>query len=92
MFRYFLVLTSWLAPAQVCPPAELNQNWDRPIREKFWFTPQGSRILPYSWFLALETAWSEQLFRDKHILDDLLGFIAVSPSPMNQAGLPIGFT
>ena len=33
---------------------DLRQNWDQKSAERFWFTSQGSQIMPYDWFLALE--------------------------------------
>ncbi|MEE9451681.1 MAG: hypothetical protein V3V61_02875 [Gammaproteobacteria bacterium] len=31
----------------------LDQGWDE-IRQPFYFTPQGSRMIPVKWFMALE--------------------------------------
>ena len=42
---------------QVVPPKEvvrLDQGWTPDQREKYYQTSQGSLIIPYSWFLALE--------------------------------------
>ena len=41
-------------PAQPMAPVFLDQGWSAEMREKFYFTPQGSRLMPYSWFRALE--------------------------------------
>ncbi len=69
---------------------ELPQGWNSDIRKKFWFTSQGSRIIPYSWFTWLEQADSQALFRDaKHI--EMLRYLPVNSSPENPSGLPIGF-
>lgn len=32
----------------------LDQGWDDIRRDQFYYTPQVSRLFPYSWFLALE--------------------------------------
>ncbi len=61
------------------------------MKEKFWFTSQGSQIMPYRWFLALEAPWANLPFRGSHVMDDLLGFIAVGPTAANLDALPIGF-
>lgn len=69
---------------------ELPQGWGNDIRKKFWFTSQGSRIVPYRWFTWLEQPNSSELFRDaKHM--EMLRYLPVSSSPENPAGLPIGF-
>ena len=47
------------------PYTTLEQGWSKRVQEKFWFTSQGSRLIPYAWFLALEVVDSEQLFKDE---------------------------
>src|SRR5690348_1806119 len=44
----------------------LDQGWTSSQREKFYRTPQGSLIVPYSWFLSLEQPepGNRKLFRD----------------------------
>jgi hypothetical protein len=64
---------------------DLKQNWTRAQREAFWFSPQGSRIMPYSWFLALEQESSEELVIEPCFMESL-GFI-----PVPGKELPIGF-
>ncbi len=70
----------------------LKQNWSPAQSLKFYFSPQGSRIIPYDWFLALEQADTQTPFRDtKNILR--LRYLAQNPDPMwNPDGLPVGFT
>ena len=68
----------------------LAQGWTEEQQERYWFTSQGSRILPMKWFLALEQASGSDLFRsDAHL--DQLGFLLEKPSPKNPDGLPVGF-
>ncbi len=79
------------------PPAEerelvtLEQGWNNDERLDFYNTSQGSQLIPYSWFLALEQAGSEALF----LADDnirRLGYIPQQPiAGRNSDGLPIGF-
>src|SRR3984957_4985305 len=80
-------------PQHTCDAINLDQGWTPEQSEKFWFTSQGSRMMPYSWFLALEVAdpASQTLFTNPSNMSRY-GFIAVPPSAMNKDGLPIGFT
>src|SRR5262249_52312267 len=51
---------------------------------------QGSRLVPYDWFLAFEQPDNERLFRDNdHIRG--LGYLPQLPHDLNRDGLPIGF-
>lgn len=69
---------------------ELSQGWSEQVRKTFWFTSQGSSIIPYSWFTWLEQPNSQALFRAaKHF--ELLRYLPVKSSPDNPSGLPIGF-
>ena len=43
-----------LPQVQVKQITYLDQGWTPDQREKFYQTPQGSLIIPYSWFIALE--------------------------------------
>ena len=68
----------------------LEQNWSPGQSLQFYFTAQGSQIIPYDWFLALEQADSTTLFRDnQNILK--YRYLAQNPGPMNPDGLPVGF-
>ena len=51
--------------SEVTTPATLDQGWDDATREAFWFTPQGSQVMPYTWFLHLEQADSTALLRSE---------------------------
>ncbi|MEZ5933837.1 MAG: di-heme-cytochrome C peroxidase [Alphaproteobacteria bacterium] len=69
----------------------LPQNWNCAERQAFWFTDQGSEIIPYSWFLHLEQADSSEKFIDPgHI--DRLRYLPQRPTAANPDALPIGFT
>lgn len=69
----------------------LWQNWDDDKRQQFWFTPQGSQIIPYDWFLSLELPNSEELFFEKENMDRLR-YIPQDVTDLNPDRLPIGFT
>jgi hypothetical protein len=57
---------------------------------EFYTRPQGSRLVPYSWFLALEQPGTAALFRDPAHLARL-GFLTQKANPFNPDGLPVGF-
>ena len=68
----------------------LDQNWSARQRAEFYTTPQGSRLVPYDWFLALEQADSATPFRDiKNILR--YRHLPQAVSTGNPDGLPVGF-
>jgi mono/diheme cytochrome c family protein len=69
---------------------ELPQAWTQPERELFWNSPQGSRIIPYAWFLKLEQAKTDQLFADPQNLAHY-GYLPSAVDALNPDGLPIGF-
>jgi hypothetical protein len=71
----------------------LDQNWTPALREQFYFTPQGSRLIPYDWFLALERSDDKELFSSPANLSRF-GFLYdhSSSSKLNPGKLPIGFT
>lgn len=68
----------------------LEQNWSDQEASWFYDVPQGSRLLPYNWFLHLEQADNPKPFRDAdHIR--AMGYIPRKAAPQNPDGLPIGF-
>lgn len=69
----------------------LDQGWTNEDRQTFYYLSQGSELLPYHWFLALEQSDSDELFRaDQHMKK--LGYIPQQPDKnLNPDGLPIGF-
>lgn len=87
--------------AQECRPSTFDgaldsevtlcQNWNAGQQQTFWFLSQGSQIIPYRWFLALEQAGSNEPFRSNEHMD-ALRYLPQQPTPMNPDGFPIGFT
>jgi mono/diheme cytochrome c family protein len=70
----------------------LEQNWSDAEARWFYETPQGSEFFPYSWFLVLEQAGNQRLFRSASNMRRL-GFIPRhKDSAGNPDGLPVGFT
>jgi len=85
----FPVLPKVAVPKEV---VRLDQGWTPDQREKYYQTAQGSLIIPYSWFIALERpelgnhepfASEENLARYDLVLDD---------SKFNPEHLPVGVT
>jgi mono/diheme cytochrome c family protein len=79
------------AETPVTMPAVLEQGWNDELRDQFWFTGQGSQILPYDWFLVLEQPNGEELFRAAANIERLR-YIPLPASRLNPDGLPLGFT
>jgi RoxA-like, cytochrome c-like len=83
------------SPAAASPTARpapvwtaLDQGWTPQDAQAFWFTSQGSMLVPYAWFLALERSGGTTPFRDEL---PRLGYLEVGSSSANPDGLPIGF-
>jgi hypothetical protein len=79
------------------PPevVRLDQNWTTAQRKRFHHTPQGTRLIPYEWFKALEQPCLSPLgcgmFADTAYLTRF-GFIPSEPDPeLNPDGFPVGF-
>jgi processive rubber oxygenase RoxA-like protein len=68
----------------------LDQGWSATTRAAFYQTTQGSRMLPYSWFLHLEQATNCEPFREAENMRRM-GFLVDGASPANPDGLPVGF-
>ncbi|PIL21389.1 hypothetical protein P775_04620 [Puniceibacterium antarcticum] len=80
-----------IGPVLAQQAVTLDQGWDEATRNQFYHEPQGSPILPYAWFLALEQTNSEALFRaDDHL--ESFGLISWGLTDLNPDGLPIGMT
>ncbi len=68
----------------------LDQGWSDQTRQAFWFTAQGSEIIPYNYFLALEQAGSADRFASPSNFERYR-YLPQSASARNPDGLPIGF-
>jgi hypothetical protein len=85
-----VLLGCWTAVAGAAEVTYLDQGWDEKLRQQFYFTPQGSRMIPVRWFMALETEKGD-LLADADNLKQY-GFIADEKDhPLNPHKLPIGF-
>lgn len=83
----FPVLPTVTAPKQV---VRLDQGWTPDQREKYYQTSQGSLIIPYSWFMALEQPGfgNHKPFAAE---DNLIRYdLVTDSSKFNPDNLPVG--
>jgi hypothetical protein len=85
-------------PEYQAPPAKLvrvEQGWTDDQRLHFHHTPQGTRLVPYDWFMALEqpclSLFACDLLADKNYLARFGFLSSQSDWKLNPDGLPIGF-
>jgi len=71
-------------------PIYLDQGWSPADTLWYYNTTQGSALLPYDLFLALEQEDSEELFRSDHNMDRYR-YLPQKPTFFNPDGLPVGF-
>ena len=73
----------------------LKQNWSDAQRQRFYHTNQGTEIMPYKWFMALEQPGIKIFGEVPKVTDgDYLvrfGFLPNSADATNPDGLPVGF-
>jgi hypothetical protein len=87
--QLFPVLPKVTAPHEV---VRLDQGWTSDQREKYYQTAQGSLIIPYSWFMALERpeVGNHEPFAAE---ENLLRYDLVPDSSKhNPDNLPVGIT
>lgn len=80
------------------PPEKLvrvEQGWTDDQRLHFHHTPQGTRLVPYNWLMALEqpclSLFACDLLADKTYLARFGFLSSQTDSKLNPDGLPIGF-
>ena len=69
----------------------LNQGWTQADQAGFWYGGDGSMIIRYEWFLHLEQAQSEELFRSDANMERLR-YTPIPKSKWNPDGMPAGFS
>lgn len=69
----------------------LDQKWSKATSQHFWWTSQGSQVVPYDYFTALERKDSQELFASNSHFDRLRYITVPAKSKMNPGGLPIGY-
>jgi hypothetical protein len=79
-----------LAGTPDTPPVFLQQGWSDTTRAAFYQTTQGSRMLPYAWFIKLEQATSRQRFAAPANMRRM-GFLVDGITVTNPDELPVGF-
>ncbi len=81
----------------VTPPGDpavgvlLDQGLTPGLRQSWYRLSQGSRLIPYSWFLALEQPGNDRPFRADEVIERF-GYIPQEYATANPDGLPVGFT
>jgi cytochrome c5 len=73
----------------------VQQNWTPDQRAWFYHAPQGTELLPYKWFMALEQP-QIKFFGEVPKFSDTVylarfGFLPDSAGPQNPNALPVGF-
>lgn len=71
-------------------PVYVDQGWSQADSLWFYNTTQGSNLLPYDLFIALEQADSQELFRSSKNID-YYRYLPQKPTFFNPDGLPVGF-
>ncbi len=69
----------------------LEQGWDAATRAAFYQTSEGSRMLPYKWFLHLEQADKKKLLRDPKNIRAMGYLVEDEATEANPDRLPVGF-
>src|SRR5690348_18453062 len=85
-------------PEYTNPPQQFShaeQGWTDDQRLHFHHTPQGTRLIPYDWFMALEqpclSLFGCDLFTDKTYLTRFGFLSSQTDSKLNPNELPVGF-
>lgn len=88
--RYALPIEDARFEAPVTEVVYTEQNWSPSDSVWFYTVSQGSNLLPYDIFLALEQAHNQQLFRDNQHLNQYR-YLTQQASWENPDGLPVGW-
>jgi hypothetical protein len=67
----------------------LDQGWDIERVQKFWFTGQGSEMIPRAWVLALERPNGERFATPATF--ERYGYLPASKTTFNPDAWPVGF-
>jgi len=84
-----LAVAAWVSAvsSQSAGPVSLDQGWNDRDRAFFYTTSQGSQLLPYSWYLALEQPGGGDPFNADHL--SRYGYLENGVA--NPDNLPLGF-
>jgi mono/diheme cytochrome c family protein len=90
--RVRVVVPAYRAPGEV---VYLQQGWTADQRQEFYHTAQGTRLLPYDWFMALEQPCLKLTACEPFAARTYLGrfgFLEGQQHPtLNPDSLPVGF-
>jgi len=90
IWGYILYFPDLPSSVKVYDVVKLNKNWTDAERQWYYHTSQGSQVMPYDWFLALEQPTNKQLFMSNEYITKM----RIIPDPngiSNPDLLPIGF-
>lgn len=88
--RGAIAITSGALNENYNTPLYLEQGWSNADSLWFYNTTQGSNLMPYDLFMALEQAESEELF-NSNALFDKYRYLPQKATFFNPDGLPVGF-
>src|SRR4051812_45018556 len=77
--------------SEVAEVRYLNQGWSPAQSMRFYRLPQGSKLIPYAWFVHLEQAGDRARFADAANLNRFRYLALRADKEHNPDGLPIGF-
>jgi hypothetical protein len=77
------------APPVYSNYTELQTEWSHDRRERFYQTSQGSLVVPYAWFRALESRTGRELFASPEI-QARYGLLPNNSTQFNPDRLPVG--
>lgn len=80
-----------IPPPGVSTIVTLPQNWTDDEARWFYSVAQGSKLIPYAWFLQLEQPDADMPFRAPAHLQALGYLPRAQDADLNPDGLPIGF-
>ncbi len=69
----------------------LDQGWSPKLRDMYYYTPQGSRLIPFDYFMALERADDDTPFSSRENLSRYDWSWPLDKSSLNPDDLPVGF-
>jgi hypothetical protein len=82
--------SSFRAWAETTPPLQYaKQGWTEDERQAFYTTSQGSHMIPYAWFKALQRLDVDEPFAGDQL--QRYGYLPNEKSKLNSEGLPVGF-
>jgi len=89
VWGYILMFPGLPSPVKMYDVVKLNKSWTDEERQFYYHTSQGSQIMPYDWFIALEQPNSKQLFTSNDYITKMR--VIPDPNPVHNPDLlPIG--